>query len=127
MIRNRKLNLGRINAKVTYHDPCFLSRWNGIYNEPRKILRSIPGLIFVEMLRSRKDTFCCGGGSGNFYTDYLGGKDSPAKTRVKDAAKVADVLVTACPVCLMMLDDAAKEESIEVKDVAEILLESLNA
>ncbi len=125
LLRSKKLNLGKVNAKATYHDPCFLGRWNGLYEEPRKILKEIPGLIFVEMPRNRKNAFCCGGGSGNFYTDYLGGKDSPAKIRIKEAAETANLLVTSCPICLMMLEDAAKSENIdiEVKDIAEILLE----
>ena len=127
LIKAGELKVGRVDGKVTYHDPCFLGRWNGVYEEPRKILSKIAGLY--EMPRNRKNAFCCGGGSGNFYTDYLGGKDSPARMRVREAAEIADVLVTACPVCLMMLDNAARDEGLEleVKDVAEVLLQVLKA
>jgi len=120
-----RLETERLDVKVTYHDPCFLGRWNGIYDPPRKVLKRVARL--AEMSRNKKNSFCCGGGSGNFYTDYLGGKNSPARIRVREAAKVADVLITACPVCLTMLESAAKEEGIEleVKDIAELVLEAL--
>jgi Fe-S oxidoreductase len=127
LIKNNKLNFRRMDIRATYHDPCFLARWNEVYREPRKILERIPGLILKEMPRNRKNTFCCGGGSGNFFTDYLGGKNSPARMRVREAAEIADVLITSCPVCLMMLEDAAKAEnlSIDVKDISEVLLEAV--
>ncbi len=109
----------KLDLKVTYHDPCFLGRWNGIYKEPRRILNKVAR--FIEMPRNKDNAFCCGGGSGNFFTDYLG--NVPAKIRVKEAEEVADVLVTACPVCLTMLESAT--EKIEVLDIAEIVLEAL--
>jgi Fe-S oxidoreductase len=72
--------------RVTYQDPCFLGRYNNIYDEPRQILQSIPGIELVEMERNRKDAFCCGGGSGNFVTDLLAGSpDSPARIRIREA------------------------------------------
>ncbi len=119
------LEIEKLGVRVTYHDPCFLGRWNGVYEEPRKVLSKVATLI--EMPRNRKNAFCCGGGSGNFYTDYLAGKESAAKMRVREAAEVADVLVTACPACLIMLESAAKDENagIEVKDVAELVREAL--
>ncbi len=125
LMKDRGLKTSRIDQKVTYHDPCFLGRWNAVYEEPRKILSKISTLY--EMPRNRKNSFCCGGGGGNFYTDYLGGKESPARIRVREAAETADILVTACPACLMMLDNAARDEKVgvEVKDIAEILLEAL--
>ncbi|RJQ67650.1 MAG: (Fe-S)-binding protein [Desulfobacteraceae bacterium] len=113
-------------AAVAFHDPCFLGRWNNEYHAPRKILKSIPGLRLVEMERSRKSTLCCGGGSGNYVIDLLGGsEDSPARLRVREAhAAGAGVLAVACPNCLTMLEDAVKveglEEKLSVRDVAEL-------
>ncbi|RLF16505.1 MAG: (Fe-S)-binding protein [Thermoprotei archaeon] len=133
LIAEGSLKPGRLEVKVTYHDPCFLGRHNGIYEEPRRVLESIPGLKLVEMERCREDALCCGGGGGNFYIDLLGGgPNSPARVRVREAlATGAEVIAVACPVCLIMLEDALKAEELEgrleVKDVSEILLESLKA
>ncbi len=115
------------NVSITYHDPCFLGRWNGEYNAPRKALQAIDGAQLIEMARNRKSALCCGGGSGNYYTDLLGGsEDSPARIRARQAhATGADILAVACPNCLTMLEDAIKveglEEKIQVKDIAELL------
>ena len=114
-------------VKITYHDPCFLGRWNNEYKAPRKVLQSIGGVQLVEMGRSRKSAFCCGGGSANYYMDLLGGSaDSPARIRVRHAGDTgADVLAVACPNCLSLLEDAVKVEGLEsrlvVKDIAEIM------
>ena len=131
LIRSGRLRWsGGLDGKVTYHDPCFLGRWNEEYDAPRAVLRSIPGLKLVEMTRNRRSSLCCGGGGGNFYTDSLGGgEDSPARIRVREAhATGASVLATACPTCLTMLDDAAKAEDLgdrlAVKDVVEIVGEA---
>lgn len=117
---------GELNAKVTYHDPCFLGRWNREYDAPRKVLKLLPGIEFVEMEKNKKGALCCGGGSGNFYTDFLGGsEESPARIRIREAhATGADILAVACPNCLVMLEDAAKveglDEKLKVRDISEI-------
>jgi len=121
---------GGMNARVTYHDPCFLGRWNGEYDAPRQVLSAIPGIELVEMEKNRESTLCCGGGGGNFYTDFLGGSEnSPARIRVREAATTgATVLAVACPNCMTMLEDAVKAEGLEdklvVKDVSEIVGEA---
>ncbi len=127
-IRKGKLEPGELKVRATYHDPCFLGRWNGIYSEPRKVLQRISGLRLIEMKRSKKNSLCCGGGSGNFYTDYLSGKDSPSRVRVREASEIADVIVTSCPICLTMLEDAVKSENLdmEVRDIAEVVLDSMD-
>ncbi len=114
-------------ASVTYHDPCFLGRWNEEYEAPRRLLKKIPLVEFVEMARNRDAALCCGGGAGNFEMDLLGGSESsPARRRVREAVESgAAVLAVACPKCLVMLEDAVKAEEIEdkimVKDLAEIV------
>ncbi len=127
LVKSSELKVGRVEGRLTYHDPCFLGRWNGVYKEPRKLLSRIGSLY--EMPRNRKNAFCCGGGSGNFYTDYLGGRDSPARMRVREAAETAEILVTSCPVCLMMLDNAVSDEGLEldVRDISEVVLEALKS
>ena len=117
--------------KVTFHDPCFLGRWNNEYETPRAILKGIPALELVEMERNKQDAFCCGGGGGNFYTDMIGsGKNSPARIRIKEAYSTgADILAVACPGCMIMLEDALKAENLEnkiaIKDIAEICCDSM--
>ncbi len=133
LIKAGKLKLSPVKAKVTYQDPCFLGRYNNVYEEPRQILGSIPGLELVEMEKNRADAFCCGGGSGNFIMDMLaGGEESPARARVREAyATGADTLAVACPSCLVMFTDAVKAEDLEgklaVKDISQIVRESLLA
>ena len=128
LITDGKLDVsGGMNARVTYHDPCFLGRWNGEYDAPRQVLSAIPGIELVEMEKNRAGTLCCGGGGGNFYTDFLGGSEnSPARIRAREAATTgATVLAVACPNCMTMLEDAVKAEGLEdklvVKDVSEIV------
>lgn len=121
----------KLNLKVTYHDPCFLGRHAGEYEAPRRILKAIPGLKLVEMARNRENSFCCGGGSGNFYTDFFGGSEnSPARIRAREAQETgANVIAVACPACTVMLGEAVKDEGLAekmaVKDIAEILRESV--
>jgi Fe-S oxidoreductase len=117
----------KLNMKVTYHDPCFLGRHAGEYEAPREILKTIPGVELVEMERNHQSSFCCGGGSGNFYTDsFGGGENSPSRIRVREAAKTgASILAVACPTCAVMLGEAVKDEGIEerliVKDISEVV------
>jgi Fe-S oxidoreductase len=131
LIEKGRLKLSaKLNMRVTYHDPCFLGRHAGEYEAPREVLKANPGLRLIEMERNRENAFCCGGGSGNFYTDFFGGgENSPSRIRVREAYKTgADVLAVACPTCAVMLGEAVKGEGIEeklvVKDIAEILNES---
>lgn len=131
LINEGKLDVSRgFDAQVTYHDPCFLGRWNGEYETPRKLLAAVPSLRLVEMEKNRDAALCCGGGAGNFEIDLLGGSESsPARRRVRQAAATgATILAVACPKCLVMLEDAVKAEELEgklaIKDIAEILAET---
>ena len=127
LIKAGKLNVKEFRAKVAYHDPCFLGRYNNEYDAPREILTAIPGVELIEMERNRENAFCCGGGGANFYTDILGGgKDSPSRIGVREAyAAGANVLAVACPICMLMFADAVKTEGLEeelaIKDISEIV------
>ena len=133
LIKEGRLRFSKgLNAKVTYHDPCFLGRHNREYQAPRDILSAIPGVELLEMERNRENAFCCGGGSGNFYVDFFGGgENSPARIRIREAYETgAHILAVACPACMTMLNEAIKSEGVEqslfIKDVSEIVKESLN-
>ncbi len=119
-----------IDLKVTYHDPCYLGRHNGIYDAPRRILKSIPGLKLVEMNNNRERSFCCGGGSGGPWKKYPADQRFGA-LRVREAIDTgADVIATACPYCIRMLNDAVTElrvqDKIKVRDITELLIKSID-
>ncbi len=128
-IRDGRLKLKHpVNKKVTFHDPCYLGRYNGMYELPREILRAIPGVELVEMPRSRENAFCCGGGGGNLVREYPG-EDRPNNIRAREAGETsADVLAVACPFCMIMLEDGVKMEKLDdrmaVMDVIELVYRS---
>lgn len=132
LIKKKRVSLRGYEAKVTYHDPCYLGRHNGIFAPPREILKAIPGLEAVEMRRNKMSAFCCGGGGGNFFTDMIGpGVESPARVRAREAMETgAEILVAACPQCMKMLGDALKgegKEDFEVLDPAEVVRRAQSA
>jgi Fe-S oxidoreductase len=130
------INSGRLeltkgyDKKITYHDPCYLGRHNGIFDEPREALKGISGLELIEMPDSREDSLCCGGGGGRIWMETPKGERF-SDLRVEQAGGVgAEVLVTACPYCITHFEDSrlALEDSeggagLEVKDITEIIRE----
>ena len=113
--------------KVTYHDPCYLGRHNGIYDEPREALKQISGLEFNELPESRVDSLCCGGGGGRIWMDTPKGERF-SDLRLEQAMGVgAEVLVTSCPYCITNFEDSRItmecEEVLEIKDITEIIQE----
>jgi len=139
LINEGRLELtGEYGKKVTYHDPCYLGRHNGIYEEPREVLKSVPGLELSEMPDSRRDSLCCGGGGGRIWMETLKGERF-SDLRLEQAGGVgAEVLVTSCPYCithfeesrLALLDSESKEAGgghvIEIKDITEIISEVIS-
>jgi succinate dehydrogenase/fumarate reductase iron-sulfur protein len=130
-LKGGKLKLSKaIKKKVTYHDPCFLGKRNGIYDAPRQILESIKGLELIEMKRIKENSFCCGGGAGRIWTEDSTPEKRPCVDRAKEALELeVEVIATACPFCLTALEDAVKvldaEDKIVVRDIAELVRETL--
>ncbi|MFZ3101388.1 MAG: (Fe-S)-binding protein [Desulfitobacteriaceae bacterium] len=127
------INAGRLQInkdyekKITYHDPCYLGRHNGIYDEPRGVLKKIPGLELIEMDEVRENSFCCGMGGGRIWMETLK-SDRFANLRLDQAVGVgAEVLVTACPYCITNFEDSRLvmnyDDVIQIKDITEILQE----
>ena len=117
---NKKINLGR----VTYHDPCYLGRWNGIYNEPRLVIEESINSKITEMPRSREKSFCCGGGGGHLFFEIKAG-ERISKIRMEEALSInADVVCVACPYCKIMLNSEVTGD-IKVMDIAEVLIKAL--
>ena len=122
-----------IKKVVTYHDPCFIGKQNMVFNEPRTLLRAIPGLTLREFDRSRERSLCCEGGGGRMWVEASSDIGQRlARNRVQDAVDLgAQVLVTACPFCLLTLEDAVKmsgcEKNLQVMDIIELIAEAIQA
>ena len=122
-----------VKARVTYHDPCYLGRANGIYDQPRAILQAIPGLELVEMSHSHKNSLCCGGGGGGMWLDGFQWEKAHVRLsewRVSEAlAAGAEILAVACPYETPRFEDAAKTVEgageLKVRDIAELLAEAM--
>jgi heterodisulfide reductase subunit D len=126
LIRAGKLRPHELKAKVTYHDPCHLGRHTGIYDAPREVLRSIPGVDLIEMKNSRELSRCCGAGAG-VKTANPAVSLEIAKKRAQEALETgAEILVTACPFCEQNLLEAVHSLDVRLKimDVSELLLEA---
>ena len=129
-IKDKNPFSGEMRKVITYHDPCFLGKQNGIFDEPRQILQSIPGVTFIDFDRSREKSLCCEGGGGRMWVESSDQGPRLAEIRVQDAVDMgAEILATACPFCLLTLEDAVKttgnEEKLRVMDISEILVEVL--
>lgn len=122
---------GRIEHRLTYHDSCYLGRYNNVYDPPREILKAIPGLELVEMVRTRENGMCCGAGGGLMWTEETTGNRINV-ARTEQALEVKPTMISsACPFCLTMLSDGTKakevDQDIGTMDVAEILALSVFA
>ncbi len=130
LVEQGRLRLaGSFPRKVTYHDPCYLGRHNGVYDPPRDLLRRLPGLELVEMQDSRQRSLCCGGGGGRIWME------TPKSERFSDLrvaqarATGAEVLATACPYCITNFEESSLAlqggEPLLIKDITEIIQEAL--
>jgi len=118
---------GQYGKKVTYHDPCYLGRHNGIYNQPRQALKQIAGLDLAEMPDTLEDSLCCGGGGGRIWMETVKGERF-SDLRLQQAVDVgAEALVTACPYCITHFEESrltlGDSERLEIKDITEIIAE----
>ncbi|WP_197052379.1 (Fe-S)-binding protein [Halobellus rufus] len=124
-----------LDYTVTYHDPCHLGRYNDEYEAPRSLIRAT-GATLSEMPRNRNESFCCGGGGGGLWMD-IDEESKPSEERMRealedtDAGSAVEKFVVACPMCMTMYEDGMKtggyEDDIEIVDVAELLVEAIEA
>ena len=126
LIRDGRLKItGTLERTATYHDPCYLGRHNGIFDEPRAILAAIPGLTIREMAANRRNSFCCGGGGGRVWMETVKGERFSDLRLEQARATGADLLITTCPYCISMFEDSRlvleMEDEIEIKDITEII------
>jgi Fe-S oxidoreductase len=137
LMQQGRLKPGRqAKKRVAYHDPCYLGRHNGIFDEPREVLGALPGVELVELPESRRNSLCCGGGGGRIWMHTDKGERF-ANLRLAQAKEVgADVLATSCPYCisnfeesrLALVDDQGlpDEQVLKIRDLTEVVLESLD-
>jgi Fe-S oxidoreductase/nitrate reductase gamma subunit len=130
LIKEKKLQPKKeIKEKITYHDSCYIGRYNHVYDAPRESVASVPGVDLVEMQRSRDKGFCCGAGGGRMWMEEHEGKRVNIERTEEALETGASTISTACPFCMTMMTDGVKAkekaEEVKVKDVAEIVLESL--
>jgi len=120
---------GAYQGKVTYHDPCYLGRHNRVYAEPREVLESIPGVEVVEMHRCKGNGFCCGAGGARMWMEENIGKRVNMERTDEALGTGADIISTACPFCMIMLDDAVqangKGDEVKVMDITGVIERSL--
>jgi Fe-S oxidoreductase len=123
-----------VNAKVSYHDPCYLARHNDVIEQPRNVLASVPGLTTQDPHNCKKRTFCCGAGGSRLWMEETVGTRINTERFDQMIENDPDVVSVACPYCMIMLDDAAKDavqkgkasEDLRVLDVAQLLRQSVN-
>ena len=130
LIRTGKIKpIKPVEKKMTYHDSCYLGRWNGEYNAPRAILNSVPGVKLIEMTKNSQKGMCCGAGGGRMWMEeHIGTRVNV--TRTEQALETgSDTVATNCAICTTMITDGLKKkdkaESIAVMDIAEIVDQSL--
>ena len=126
LLKEGKLKVKKgLSELVTYHDACYLGRYNNIYQPPRQIIKSIPGIRLAEMERNRRRGFCCGGGGGHMWLEEQEGNRINEMRTEQAMETKAQTVITACPLCLQMFEDGIKakaaEEQLKVMDIAELL------
>jgi len=126
LILDGRLEVRDLKQRVAFHDPCYLGRWNGIVDQPREILNKISGLSLIEPPHNRERTFCCGGGGGQMWIEGAPGKRVNRVRFEEFSSTGIQIIVTACPFCKIMLDDASSTagaggSEIRVRDIAEII------
>jgi len=129
LIRQERLQLtNQLNFLFTYHDPCYLSRYNEVYREPRRILQDIPKARLKEMERSRNTTFCCGGGGGHMWIEEQHGTTKINQIRIEEVIETgAETVVTSCPYCLQMLEEGIEQKGVKDSLKAQDLIEVVEA
>lgn len=127
LLDDKKLEFkGNGVSSATYHDPCYLGRFNGVYEPPRGLLEAA-GIKLMEMEHIKRDSLCCGGGGGRIFQDSVPGERF-SEPRVQEAAATeAEVMATACPYCIQMFEDSSRTHApgLVVKDVTELLAQAL--
>lgn len=130
LVKEGKLAFNNIDGKkIIYHEPCYLGRHGKIFEAPRDLLAQVPGIETIEYGKAKNDSLCCGGGGARIWMETEPGQRFSDFKVAEAAEKEANILVTACPYCVVMMEDSVKnlnkDDEIAVKDISEILNENL--
>jgi Fe-S oxidoreductase len=132
LIKEGKLGgIKGMTGRVTYHDSCYLGRYNGIYDAPRQVLHGLDGVRLVEMGMNMEYSFCCGAGGGHLWLEEQKAGERINEMRTEQALSTgAEIIATACPYCLQMFEDGIQtkqaQESVRAMDIAELLLQAMS-
>ena len=129
MIKDGKIKLKEMKVTATYHDPCDLGRNSGVFEEPRRVLKSIPGLNLVELAHNRQLSMCCGGG-GNVEMVNPELTAEVARMKLQEIAETgADMVVSSCQQCLRTITTRARRDKVDlvVKDLTELVFEAMES
>lgn len=129
LLAEEKIKVKQEGTKFTFHDPCYLGRYNNEYDAPRQALQAATTETPVEMERTREKSFCCGAGGGHFWMDMKVGKRVNSLRVIQAKETEAGQIATACPFCMQMLEDGIKlndlESTMQVRDIAEVIADNL--
>ena len=130
LVQHRLISLDNpVDGALTFHDSCYLGRYNEIYDQPRELITGIPSAEMIEMPRSRDKGFCCGAGGAQMFMEETEGKRVNIERTEEALATGAETIASACPFCMTMLTDGVKEkgkqEEVAVKDIAELVYEAM--
>ncbi|MCP4227139.1 MAG: (Fe-S)-binding protein, partial [Actinomycetia bacterium] len=129
LLQSGQLNAAPLERRVTYHDPCYLARYNQLTDAPRRVLGAI-GCELIEMPRNQENSFCCGAGGGRIWMDDSTLVERPSENRIQEAAELGiDAFVVACPKDFTMFSDAAKmtghDDQIAVVDMIQLVADAI--
>lgn len=130
LIKNNRIRVSdNVSQKITYHDSCYLGRYNNLYDAPRKVIENITGDKCIEMKRKKDKGFCCGAGGARMFMEENIGKRVNLERTEEALALKPDIISTACPFCLTMLTDGVKDkeaaDKVVIKDIAELVAEAI--
>jgi len=128
LIDSKKISTSLDESSYTFHDPCYLGRYNNEYEAPRKALRNVKSLKIIEMQDNKEKGMCCGAGGGHYWMDIKKGKRINTIRSKQALDTKAEKIATACPFCMQMMEDGLKNndnEVVQVKDIAEVIAEKL--
>ena len=125
LVQEEKIPVKGIDQQMTYHDSCYMGRWNNVYEAPRELLK-MAGVKLKEVERSRQKGLCCGAGGARLFMEETIGKRVNVERTEELLEKKVETIAVNCPFCTTMITDGVKEKEakVVVKDIAEVLLES---
>jgi Fe-S oxidoreductase len=126
-VNNSEIQFNDLNMKITYHDPCHIGRHMGIFEPPREVLKTIPGIEIIEMTRNKQNSWCCGSGGG-VRSEFKDLSSFAANERIEEAKETnAEAIVSCCPFCLNQFKANIKNDEIKTFDLSELINKAIKS